>query len=147
MWSVMCYHKPKATSLDILDVLDHNHTNKHSSQTITMVPCLMRMMIMQISIAYLHCFCQAKVFCQAKITLLNFQYFLAFFFLVLYFQAKITILNFQYLLAFFFLVLFFYFDSTIFCNHGHQISYLHIFCKAQEDYINCIKCFIVILYD
>ena len=44
--SVVCYHKPKPTSLDILDLLDHDHTNKHSSQKIMMVPCVTRMMIM-----------------------------------------------------------------------------------------------------
>ena len=29
---MVCYRTPKPTSLDILDLLDHNHTNKHSSQ-------------------------------------------------------------------------------------------------------------------
>ena len=32
---MVCYHTPKPTSLDILDLQDHNHTNKNSSQTTT----------------------------------------------------------------------------------------------------------------
>ena len=31
---MVCYHTPKPTALDILDLLDHDHTNKHSSQAI-----------------------------------------------------------------------------------------------------------------